>query len=889
MSKDKQFKFSIVIPVYNVEKYLKETVDSVIAQTIGFKENIQIIFVNDGSPDNSEAICKAYQEKYPDNITYVVQENAGVSAARNTGIKYIKGKYVNFLDSDDCWKRTALERIYNFFEEHYDEIDVVGAKKKFFDARTGFHYLNYKFSQTRVIDLRSNYEMIQMDVTSAVIKASAIGDIRFSTNLKYGEDSQFINSIILDKCAIGVVVEAMHLYRRRKDESSALQNELKSESYYFDSPVYFHNDLIQQSLKRYGRVLEFIQYTVMYDIRWRLGKDIAGMLPKKDLKRYRDIINKTLSYIDDRIILVQRDMSVGAKVYALNIKYNTDVTKALSCDHGKLLYDNIVLMNLMEVRSLLILTFMDIKDGKLILEGKDNLFLNIEDYTFYAMRNGEKFTPERYKTSKYDTQIMGFKAFDGKGFRMEIPVKDGREDSIEFFMEFKKTYVTRIYVAMGKFAHLPASGKELAYCISGNHIIRYKGKTLKIIPYKKRRHLKYEFEYWDQLRQAKRGYLIKSRVLYYLMRPFYKNTWLISDRPNKAGDNGEHFFRYVESIKHKGIKPYFVLQKSSEDYEKMSKVGKVIDFDSVMFRLLTLQAKQVISSQASDYVLNPYGGDYAFMSDLYNYNFVFLQHGITKDDISGWLNKTNKNIKLFVTAGKPEYQSILDGEYFYTDEEVRLTGFPRFDNLTRMGKDVKKKVLIIPTWRKTLNKCVDPKTDTSVYYDGFKDSDFFAFYNGLINNEKLLKVMREKGYEGLFCLHPLFTEQYVDFTENDVFKVNHGYVDYQTQFAQSALLVTDFSSVFFDFGYLKKPVVYSQFDKDEFFKGHSYDEGYFSYEDNGFGPVCRDLESTVDAICKYVENDCKNSDKYIKRIEDFYPFFDDKSCERVYNDVLRLQ
>ena len=148
--------------------------------------------------------------------------------------------------------------------------------------------------------------------------------------------------------------------------------------------------------------------------------------------------------------------------------------------------------------------------------------------------------------------------------------------------------------------------------------------------------------------------------------------------------------------------------------------------------------------------------------------------------------------------------------------------------------------------------------------------------------------MRRKGYEGLFCLHPLFTEQYVDFTENDVFKVNHGYVDYQTQFAQSALLVTDFSSVFFDFGYLKKPVVYSQFDKDEFFKGHSYDEGYFSYEDNGFGPVCRDLESTVDAICKYIENDCNNSDEYIKRIEAFYPFFDDKSCERVYNDTLRL-
>ena len=888
MGKEYKFKFSIVIPVYNVERYLKETVDSVIAQTIGFKENIQIILVNDGSPDNSEAICLAYKEKYPDNIVYVKQENGGVSSARNNGIGYIEGKYVNFLDSDDCWKKNALKLIYDFFEENYDKIDVVGARKKFFDAATGYHYLNYKFSSTRVIDLLSDYEMIQMDVTGTVIKASAIGEHRFSTNLKYGEDAQFVNSILLDKCKLGVVAEAIHLYRKRADESSALQNELKSESYYFDSPVYFHNDLIQQSMKRYGRVLEFIQYVVMYDVRWRLGEDIDGMLPPDQLLEYKEVMNKTLSYIDDRIILVQKNMSVGAKVYALNIKYKTDVTKALSCDHGKLLYDNIVLMNLMEVRSLLIFTFLEIRDGVLYIEGKDNLFLHTEDYTFYAAVNGKEYYPERYMTSKYDTKILGFKAFEGKGFKLEIPVKKGREDSIEFFIKFKNTYVVRIFFTMGKFAHIPENGKNSGFWCTGDFIVRPKGKTLKIIPYKKRRHLKYELEYWDHLRKSKRGYLIKSRALYYLMKPFSKHIWLISDRPNKAGDNGEHFFRYVQSVKHKGIKPYFVLQRSSEDYEKMASVGKVIDFDSVMFRLLTLQSENIISSQASEYVLNPYGGDYKFMSDLYNYNFVFLQHGITKDDISGWLNKTNKNIKLFVTAGKPEYQSILDGEYFYTEEEVRLTGFPRFDNLTRMSSDVKKKVLIIPTWRKTLSKCVDPKTDTSVYYDGFKDSDFFNFYNGLINNEKLLECMRRKGYEGLFCLHPLFTEQYVDFTENDVFKVNHGYVDYQTQFAQSALLVTDFSSVFFDFGYLKKPVVYSQFDKDEFFKGHSYDEGYFSYEDNGFGPVCRDLESTVDAICKYIENDCNNSDEYIKRIEAFYPFFDDKSCERVYNDTLRL-
>ena len=97
----KQFKISVVIPVYNVELYVAETIESVIRQDIGFEENVQIVLVNDGSPDGSGQICEEYAKRYPENIQYVYQENAGVSVARNTGMDYIKGKYVNFLDSDD--------------------------------------------------------------------------------------------------------------------------------------------------------------------------------------------------------------------------------------------------------------------------------------------------------------------------------------------------------------------------------------------------------------------------------------------------------------------------------------------------------------------------------------------------------------------------------------------------------------------------------------------------------------------------------------------------------------------------------------------------------------------------------------------------------------------
>ena len=96
--KEKKYKFSVVIPLYNVKKYLEDALKSVINQTIGFEKNIQLILVNDGSTDKSERICLKYKKLYPENIKYIYQENRGVSEARNEGMKYIEGKYVNFMD-----------------------------------------------------------------------------------------------------------------------------------------------------------------------------------------------------------------------------------------------------------------------------------------------------------------------------------------------------------------------------------------------------------------------------------------------------------------------------------------------------------------------------------------------------------------------------------------------------------------------------------------------------------------------------------------------------------------------------------------------------------------------------------------------------------------------
>lgn len=111
-------KVSVVVPVYNVENYLKQCLDSLVNQTL---EDIEIICVNDGSTDNSLAILEEYSKK-DKRIKIINQENKGLSGARNTGMRNVNGKYTFFLDSDDWIETNALEELYNFSEDRNLEI-----------------------------------------------------------------------------------------------------------------------------------------------------------------------------------------------------------------------------------------------------------------------------------------------------------------------------------------------------------------------------------------------------------------------------------------------------------------------------------------------------------------------------------------------------------------------------------------------------------------------------------------------------------------------------------------------------------------------------------------------------------------------------------------------
>ncbi len=194
IEKENRYKVSVVTAVYNVEEYLEEMIESIIAQTIGF-ENIQLILVDDGSKDGSGEICDRYAARYPDNIVALHQENGGVSSARNRGLEAAKGKYVNFTDADDRLESNALEAMHEYLKKNGKWIDLVAIKMVYFGEREGEHPLNYRFKKNRMVDLRKEYKNIQLAVNSVLVKRKCFERRKFDTKLSLAEDAQ----VMLDK------------------------------------------------------------------------------------------------------------------------------------------------------------------------------------------------------------------------------------------------------------------------------------------------------------------------------------------------------------------------------------------------------------------------------------------------------------------------------------------------------------------------------------------------------------------------------------------------------------------------------------------------------------------------------------------------------------------
>jgi CDP-glycerol glycerophosphotransferase (TagB/SpsB family) len=361
--------------------------------------------------------------------------------------------------------------------------------------------------------------------------------------------------------------------------------------------------------------------------------------------------------------------------------------------------------------------------------------------------------------------------------------------------------------------------------------------------------------------------------------------WIISDRPTAAGDNGEAYYNYLLSKK-VDANVYFALSKSSKDWDRLKGPFQMIDFGSLKYKLLFIRSELIISSHADEETINPFGRMGNRFNDLFSFKFVFLQHGVIRHDLSAWLNRFNRNIDLFITSSDNEKESIMKNPYYYHDNQVVVTGLPRFDLLKPIAN---KKIIIMPTYRASLLKTGTNRLGRRGYDLTFKDSGFFIFYDELISNQGFRDALKKYGYKAELYLHPVFAAQTKDFTGNSRVKVMDFPHDYNRAINEGSLLVSDHSSVMFDFAYLKKPIIYAHFDNKDFYKSHIYTKSTFFDDDkHGFGKICKDQVTLLNALEEVLVSGCKMSNKYSSRVESYFKYNDSNNSKRVHDSIQNL-
>ncbi|MDD6048778.1 MAG: glycosyltransferase family 2 protein [Methanobrevibacter ruminantium] len=485
------FKFSVLMPIYNVEKYLSESIDSLINQSIGFEQNVELVIIDDGSPDSSKDIALKYQETYPNNIKVFSKSNGGQASAFNFGLDHLHGKYISFLDSDDFLSSNTLLEVYNFFEQHYDEIDLVSIPVMFFERRSGGHMLNYKFDSTRVIDLIKEPYYPQLSIASAFIKNESLKGLEFNTELIAGYDTLMVNKILLQKKKYGVISSCYYNYRKRLDATSTIDNYKQNREFFTHSLKNLDINLMDYYKEKIGNVPKFIQYVVAYDVQWFYTiSNLPEYFTKDETNEFWETFYHVLSYIDEDVLndsrIIRRNYVRSFLMYLKNKKeFHIDTVEDQSEIYLK--SGEYTINNLHNHR--IYIDSIRIKENILRIYGTFTSSCDSSTLKFKAIKtlpNGEKEifneVDEFVGDDSYTIRILGIDWYFKHYFNFEIPVEK-EESKIELKILYNENDKEIWMKNKTTFRESSILADMINYYVEDSRIISFKENSFNICPY----------------------------------------------------------------------------------------------------------------------------------------------------------------------------------------------------------------------------------------------------------------------------------------------------------------------------------------------------------------------------------------------------------------------
>ncbi len=866
-----QYKVSVIIPIYNSEKYLENCIESVL-QDQGNLEEIEVILVNDGSTDGSADICEQYAQKYS-NILYISKQNEGVAATRNRGIQEAHGKYFLYLDSDDTLMPNTINQVSAFFDKHYEDVDLVTYPQLdiLHDGTKREHFRFKILKESGIYDLNKYPYITQTRINIMVKNAGGEYNFLFDTNLKsYHEDSAYIAYILMDKMKIGFCNEGGYIYALNDYN---LTTNYFYPYYIFEISTKYYEDLFNNFPEK---VPPYYQSLVLNDISWKLTAN--KLLPfhyvdGKFIQAQQRIIN-LLKRMDDKVIMDHPNVNDIHKYYFLKVKggdyHIVKEYNEFALYNGKVKLQG---WNYFEV----FIQGFKLQGTKLKIKGMlsnpASLFLPMQ---VCVVENGDYFYKHEIlmKDSTYNFWHTKIKVANFRRFEYICDIT--KVHQIDFFGKigetfykttFRNTWESPFDIGMGKTKILM---DDYLFEQNKHYLSIKKLGTAQLIKASIRDRI---FHWkWD-----KKAYKERRKMS---SRPPKKEIWLYNDA-NTNIENGLLQFRHDRKMQD-GILRYYIYDNEWEEIKHHfdnSELPYLVQFGSKKHKRLFSQASKILSAYAQFNYYSPFKiEDRHKFSDKWRYELVYLQHGILHASLPWQYGNDRLNIDKVVVSSKFEFENMVKN-YAFEENELIPSGMVRLDYIDRTQKP-QNKILIAPSWRHYL--IGDIKNNRWMPFpDKFVQSEFYNGYIELFESQRLQILLEQYDFELDFKLHPIF-ECYISqfHIKNDRIHL----VEESVELSQYKICITDFSSFVFDFVYCGRPVLYFVPDYEKFKSGmHTYRELDIPLED-GFGELTIEPDELIDSLENLLKNSCQIPKKYNKKTEDFFTCYDNHA-KRTYEAI----
>ena len=799
-----------------------------------------------------------------------------------------------FLKRGSFFEPGSLVKLIKYLKTCDKDIVNIIPLQNMGDDREPGKYIKIK----KIKESEYAYEsIINLCLDSYVFRNSLISELKFSEDIYDDADDKFIIESLSKTKNVEYIDDVRIIYEETLNNDTKFYEKKKNKWWYKESLKKFILPLL--ALKPNTLAQKYLLYLIY--LRFLCNKDSGynEVIKAEQVDHFISTVSECLKYIDDEIIVNFGMLNAGIPKYMcikfMEIKYSkldveieTDEVKKLDLKiHGLSIFrlneEKINISNLNYYKESLVI---DVNfPGRVYFDNGCDLVISV---------NGRETKLDETPTMN-DIYYFGKWVYKSYSSKAVLPVGSLKSKSI---IEFKIKYKNSSYKLNTIFKD-PQSKMNDAWKINywafPKKIIKNdpKSSTLTVMRYNIFKVLKYELKIMKNLRyngnkRELKVELLKMRLHYWFTRPYYKfkKVWLFFDKLYKGGDNGEYMFDY--SVKQRdGISNYYIINDNVKDHRRLTdKYGKkrILPFQEREQKIKTLQSSVVLATHANVY---GYCGldttERRFFSNLFNAKIACMRHGITiQYEANSQRRQRDNRVMVFCTS-KYEKENFAQAAYDYEPEMLKLTGSTRFDGLKSNPQGI---ILIAPTWRRYLalpNKRIGNVREHNPL---FKKSDYFKLYNQLINDKNLIDYLSERGYRIQFLLHPTFSPQIVDFDNKYDIEILAAAddVSYEKLLTEANVMVTDFSGIQFDFGFMKKPIVYYHPPE---LPPH-LKEDTFKYSEMGFGPIAKTHEELVNCLKKVVDNNAEITPEYEARIEDFLAYTDRNNCKRVYDELIKL-